>query len=178
MHIGKPYSLQQTEVCELTRMALAPHKATTSRVLSLAVKMAAQHAKGMRLIVSYADPHAGHCGTIYQATNWVFVGTQAPCPYYRAPDGKLWHGRMVSKDGTKRVYGKRRNVWRFDQCEKIMMPGKHKYLYPLDKAMRKQIEQLSKPYPKRAGSVRGDTPADQAGEGGSSPTPALHPDKQ
>ena len=27
-----------------------------------------------------------------------------------------------------------------------------------------------------AGSVRGDTPLDQSGEGGSSPTPALHPD--
>ena len=27
-----------------------------------------------------------------------------------------------------------------------------------------------------AGSVRGDTPPDQGGEGGSSPTPALHPD--
>jgi len=51
---------------------------------------------------------------------------------------------------------------------------KHTYLYPLDDAMRKQILPLSKPYPKRAGSIENDAPASQRDEGGVIPTPALH----
>jgi hypothetical protein len=53
--------------------------------------------------------------------------------------------------------------------------SKHKYLYPLDKAMRAQIAPLAKPYPKRpcAASIDSDAPATQAGEGGATPTAAL-----
>ena len=53
------------------------------------------------------------------------------------------------------------------------MPGKYKYLFPLDDAMRKQIEPLRKPYPKRG---RGETDsASQSNEktGGASPTRPL-----
>ena len=39
--------------------------------------------------------------------------------------------------------------------------------------MRRRIEPMAKPYPKRAASDTGDTPAIQAGEGGSTPTAAL-----
>lgn len=31
----------------------------------------------------------------------------------------------------------------------VIVSGKHKYLYPLDKAMRKQIAPLAQPYPKK-----------------------------
>ena len=58
--------------------------------------------------------------------------------------------------------------------QKSPVTSKHKYLMPLDAEMKKQILPLSKPYPKRAGSDTSDTPAFQAGEGGSLPTPALH----
>ena len=45
--------------------------------------------------------------------------------------------------------GQMRSVWRHDQCKPVTVPGKFKYLYPLDDAMRDRIAQLSKPYPKR-----------------------------
>ena len=44
---------------------------------------------------------------------------------------------------------------------------------PLDADMRRRIEPMAKPYPKRAASDTSDTPAVQAGEGGSTPTAAL-----
>ena len=49
---------------------------------------------------------------------------------------------------------------------------KYKYLYPLDRAMRRQIEPLRKPYPKRepcGQRVNGDTIGDQPIETGSIP---------
>jgi hypothetical protein len=39
--------------------------------------------------------------------------------------------------------------------------------------MRKQLQPLSRPYPKRVGSDTDDTPDDQSGKGGLAPTPTL-----
>ncbi|HOD08044.1 MAG TPA: hypothetical protein PKG98_08110, partial [Myxococcota bacterium] len=56
---------------------------------------------------------------------------------------------------------------------RIKTPVKHKYVYPLDREMRERILPLAQPYPKRAGTIDVDGPATHAGQGGSSPTPAL-----
>jgi hypothetical protein len=148
-HIGKPYGLKQTEIAELTRIALATHVTPVSRIIRIALSYLRSNSPGLRLLVSYADPSQGHAGGIYQASGWTYVGQSPPTTEYVAPDGKQWHSRMVSKSGINKVYGKNRRVWRIDQCTPVIMPGKHKYLFPLDAAMREQIEPLAKAYPKR-----------------------------
>jgi len=169
--IGKPYGLQQTQICELTRVALAEHKTPTSKIVMVAIRILAKAYK-LRLVVSYADPHHSHVGGIYQAMGWIYAGQVSPTPMFYAPDGKLWHSRMCSANGRKRVYGRWRSVWRYDQCDRIMMPGKYKYLYPLDKAMKTQIAPLAQPYPKRP-KDSSEPPATHAGEGGAAPTRTL-----
>jgi hypothetical protein len=83
----------------------------------------------------------------------------------------------VSKTGVKIQYGRARRVPKLSDCEKIELPGKHRYLYPLDKRMRRQLTPLAKPYPKRAPEASvGDASPVQGGEGGSTPTPALRDD--
>jgi hypothetical protein len=60
--------------------------------------------------------------------------------------------------------------------EKSPVLWKHKYLYPLDDAMREQIARLAKPYPKRDTCVASkDSVAsgDQPEEGGANPTATL-----
>lgn len=170
----KPFGLSQTEGCELTRVALTKHQSPVSRVVRLAIQFLKKKSSELRLIVSFADPSEGHHGGIYQAGNWTYTGRQPPTTEYIAPDGKQWHGRMVSKDGRIKVQGKYRPCWRIDQCTPIEKPGKHRYLMPLDKEMRKSILPLSKPYPKRASSETSDTPSFQDGKGGATPTDALH----
>ena len=173
-NIGKTFMLLTTEIAELTRVALSRHVAPVSRILSIAIRMLRPQCPGLRLIVSYADPRQGHLGGIYQAGGWIYLGQGQPSIEYVAPDKKQYHGRMVSATGRKRVYGQLRKVWRHDQCVPVRVEGKHKYLYPLDVEMRKQIAPLAKPYPKRAGSIENDAPAIQRDEGGAIPTPALH----
>jgi hypothetical protein len=54
--------------------------------------------------------------------------------------------------------------------------SKHRYLMPLDDAMRKQIAPLAKPYPKRqscVSSIGSDATGDQPEEGGAAPTDTL-----
>jgi hypothetical protein len=52
-------------------------------------------------------------------------------------------------------------VPKHEDCIEVPLLGKHRYLYPLDDAMRKQIAPLSKPYPKRqhADEVKRDAPS-------------------
>jgi hypothetical protein len=168
-----PFGLSQTEGCELTRVAFTKHNAPVSRVVKLAIQFLKRNSPELRLIVSFADPSEGHHGGIYQAGNWIYNGQSAPSVEYIGSDGKRWHARMVKKQGWTTVQGKRRKTLTPDQCTPVKKPGKHRYLMPLDKAMRKQIIPLSKPYPKRAQSIDADAPDFQSGEGGSTPTCAL-----
>jgi hypothetical protein len=157
----KPFGLSQTEGCELTRIALASHMSPVSRIVRLAIEFLKRNSPELRLIVSFADPSVGHHGGVYQAGNWTYTGRQPPTVEFIAPDGKQWHGRMVSKDGKKKVQGVYRKCWRTDQCKPVEKPGKHRYLMPLDDAMRTQIAPLAKPYPKRAKQAMAEHPSAQ-----------------
>lgn len=170
----KPFGLTCVEGCELTRVALTQHKTPVSRIIRMAMMFLKKNSPSLRLIVSFADPSEGHHGGIYQAGNWVYTGRRPPTTEFLAPDGKQWHGRMVSKDGRIKVQGKYRSCWKTSQCTPVEKQGKHRYLMPLDNEMRKQIIPLAKPYPKRASSETIDTPGIHPGKGGETPTDALH----
>lgn len=148
-NLGNPYGLSEIEVCELTRVALDKHTTPVSRIVAIAVKML-RHKEGIRLIVSFADENMGHVGTIYQAGGWVYTGRAKSTPKYRTSSGTILHQRQVSKTGVKPQYGTLRAVPKMSDCEVIPQLDKYRYLYPLDEAMRKQIEPLRKSYPKKA----------------------------
>lgn len=61
-NIGSPYGLEQTEVCELVRVALGCHESTVSRIVSIAIKKIKKQSNGLRLVISYADSGQGHVG--------------------------------------------------------------------------------------------------------------------
>lgn len=148
-NLGSAYGLKATEVCELTRVALSEHKAPVSKMLAIALKMLAKKETGLRLVVSYADTNEGHHGGIYQATNWLYAGATPPSYGYVDKQGREWHQRQVSVTGWKPQYGEMRRVPKIEDCTKVYQSGKHRYLYPLDDDMRRQIEPLRQPYPKR-----------------------------
>jgi len=172
----KPFGLQQTEGCELTRVALNNHISPVSRIIRLAIIFLKKTSPSLKIIVSFADENQGHHGGIYQAGNWIYTGQQPDTIEYIAPDGKQWHGRMVSKTGKTKVFGKQKLVWRHDQCKKVVCKGKHRYLMPLDDKMREQIQHLSKPYPKRVQSIEAMHHAIQHGEDGATPICTLQED--
>lgn len=151
------FGLKTTECCELVRVALRSHSSPVSRIVSIANRIVSQFCGGLRLIISYADPAHGHHGGIYQAMGWVFVGHSRP----QSAIVGMHKRSAASKYGT--IKG----------LQKTTVAYKHKYLMPLDAAMRAQIEPLRKPYPKRVRGVAGDTSANHAEEGGSIPTRTL-----
>ncbi len=148
-NLGKPYDLSIIEVCELTRVALSSHKTPVSKMLAFSLKMLKSSAPGLRLVVSFADPEEKHHGGIYQATNWIYGGQSVAYDKFIDVKGRVWHPRQVSSSGYKKMYGEYRKVPKIGECQKLRVVGKHRYLYPLDAAMREQIKPLAKPYPKR-----------------------------
>jgi hypothetical protein len=174
---GKPFGLAPRQVCELNRVALSAHTTPTSRIVSIAVRILVAQSTGLRLIVSFADPFVGHHGGIYQAMGWICVepprDARAEVAYTKG--GKRYSWRTVAGLLNKRGMASTTESAKRLGFVTAQTPPKHKYLMPLDAEMRARILPLAKPYPKRAGSDTKDTPAHRAGEGGSTPTPALPP---
>ena len=155
--IGSPYGLTITEAIELTRIALKDgHAAPVSRIVRLALKFLTASQPGLRLIVSYADQMQGHHGGIYQAGNWVYEGSMKGVPSLRFR-GKVWHAKALRTSFPSLSHSDPR-------VEKVATGDKHKYLMPLDDAMRAQIAPLAKPYPKRVKqAMAGNQPAQRQG---------------
>lgn len=166
--LGSPFGLSNLECCELVRVALSKHQAPVSQILSVAVRLLKRDSPGVRLIVSYADQQQGHIGTIYQAAGWNYLGETSA--------GFAWvvHGRIFHKRAfTGKNYGG--PVKRIPTgAVKIRTKPKHRYARALDRETQRVIDGMSSAYPKRAESIENDAPADQAGEGGATPTSALH----
>jgi len=162
--LGSPYGLQINECCELVRIALRSHESPVSRMMALALKWLSAQSEGLRLVVSFADPAAGHHGGIYQATNWIYTGQSAPNFEWRL-NGK----RLNKRAYTGHNFGSPKMVVP-KGAERITLPGKHRYLMPLDAEMRERIAPLAKPYPKRPKQA---TEGVQPSSGGATPTRTL-----
>ena len=171
-NVAKGAGLHQHEIVELTRVALRKHESAVSRIVSVALLMLRKHCPGLRLVVSFADADQEHVGTIYQAGNWLYTGhSMAGQKSGYIVHGRFMHCRSAGMKGRNTLSWVRANL--DPRATEFVTKGKHRYLMPLDDAMRKQIEPLRKPYPKRAGSADSGTPTVQAGGGGANPTSAL-----
>lgn len=134
-HLGTRLALDATQVCELTRVALRDHAAPVSQIVARALTQLSASNPGLRLVVSFADPKEGHRGGIYQAGNWLYTGQSNPVTEYLI-DGRWRHTRRAYHHPDRKTADKRE------------APGKYRYLYPLDRAMRRKVQPLVLPYPR------------------------------
>jgi len=165
--LGKPYGLENFEFLELTRVALNKHKTPVSKIVAIAIKMVRLHNPGIRILISFADPFYGHNGAIYQAMNWIFTGMTNDAEMWKLPNGDLIDPRRYNGHGHNKPAPVPSGAIL------IKTPGKYRYLYPLDDEMRKQIEPLRKPYPKRGRGETDNAPQSNEATGGASPTRPL-----
>jgi hypothetical protein len=164
-NIGAEYNLSQGQVLELTRVALNGKQECTSQALALSIKRIKKDCPLCKLLVSYADCDQEHLGTIYQATNWIYTGRngQGNKAGYIV-NGKKVHTRTiwewkVNVDGKMVHCPYDIDIIRanFDpNAIELVTKGKLKYLMPLDKKTRKQVQHLHHPYPKNDGWVKID----------------------
>ncbi|KKK88902.1 hypothetical protein LCGC14_2738490 [marine sediment metagenome] len=164
--IHKQFNLENTEVCELVRVALSRHKIEVSYLVKKSLQLLKESNPGLKVCVSFADPSEDHIGIIYQAGNWIYTGKSAVTTEYFY--NNRW--RHVT-DIYKRL--KPEDIIKLDKRKR---QGKHRYVMPLNKKTRRQIIKSSKPYPKKENcpeGVTGSTSGDQSESSGSSPDPGL-----
>ncbi len=119
-----------------------------SRALSLILRDIRREG-AWKLLVSFADPAAGHVGTIYQASGWTYLGTSEPERYFEL-DGRRIHPRSAStRFGSNSVAHLRRTGL---AVVARTSPPKHRYAYVLDPSWRWRLRGRPRVYPKRGRS--------------------------
>jgi hypothetical protein len=151
----KPYNLDITEGCELVRIALNKHENTVTNILSKSIKILKVSNPRLRLIISFADQQQGHYGGIYQAGNWLYLGESIAADEYVIKSERV-HGRSARAMRQQRQGGAIAGESTLDWLKKyidsnaykIQGSKKYRYVYPLDKAMRRKLLSKTKPYPR------------------------------
>ena len=152
--LGMKFGLKQGEVCELVRVALNGKQESTSKALSVSLKLMKKYNPLLKLIVSYADCDQDHAGTIYQATNWIYEGKvqlNGGTAKYRI-HGKVRHARTIGNRGWPCNIDWIRQH-KDPNAEKVFTKGKHKYLYPLTTEVKERCRVLQQSYPRKYAAV-------------------------
>jgi len=138
------------EVLELTRLVLLDHvkKNSESYFIGQSFKWLKKIAPEVKVLISYADPEAGHGGTIYRATNWLYQGrgqNKKAKSFSYSLDRTEWvHSRSAGAKWGSRIpeeFAKtvKRTFWRKEESYK------HRYLYFLcNKKEKKKLLQEMK----------------------------------
>jgi hypothetical protein len=144
-------TLSNDQVLELTRLWIADGYGCNieSYAIGQSFKWLRKNAPSIKVLISYADPMAGHLGKIYQATNWLYQGNKTMLikGYIHIIFGKKMHPRsVVAKYKTVRE----ETLLKIDPSYKrIFMENKHRYIYRLDKKLKiSQLKHRILPYPK------------------------------
>jgi hypothetical protein len=136
------------QVIELVRVALNGKQKTTSECLAASIREIKKRCPMVDYIVSFADCDQDHKGIIYQATNWFYLGLKEEDQVSGIViNGKSYHRKSVySKYKTSSLDWIKKNVDRNAYNE--ITKGKQKYVMPMNKKSRKEIQHLHLPYPK------------------------------
>jgi len=91
-YVGKKYSQNGIQ---LTRGACThwAHPHSGSKLISFGLREVQK--KGFKYAVAFSDPEAGEIGTLYQATNWNYLGFSNHSPHY---DIYFTNGRLFKND--------------------------------------------------------------------------------
>lgn len=124
-----------------------PHAA--SHLIAGATKLAARN-HGWRIFHAYADEEAGEIGTVYQACNWLYLGTFDTRPTYLRPGAD----QPCDERTLHQQHGLTRPEARAAGWIEIPSPPKHRYVHfegsrTERQALRRKLCHPVLPYPKR-----------------------------
>ena len=112
-----------------------------------------QKETSLKFVLAYSDPAAGHLGTIYQATNWIYTGLSSATPLYDIGDGILHHSRSLAHGlGTHSI---RYLVSQGISVKTVPQMAKHRYIYFLDQSWRSRLTVPVLSYPKKRSDING-----------------------
>lgn len=129
------------KVIELHRLHIldVTPKNTESWFISRCLKLLKEDKPRVKAVISFSDTTQGHNGTIYQATNFYFIGKTTPCTFYLDSNNRLRHPRQNGVNITKEMaagYG-----W---TPIKRMAKNRYLILLPSSKVEKKKLIKMCK----------------------------------
>jgi hypothetical protein len=150
------YGFDQTQAVELTRVAFGPHRTPITQSLAIALRMVKAANPRLQVVISFSDPMQRgpsgqpHAGRIYVAGNWWFLGMTHQESLVRV-GGELRHPRTIgSRYRTRSIPWLREHV--DAAAERVTVPPKYRFGYPLTDEARERLRLFVQPYPKCGGS--------------------------
>jgi len=144
---------QPIEMIELTRLWLADDLPANSesRVIGVVLRALRKGRGRFRAVLSYADEHAGHIGTIYQATNFRYMGISSPANGMMRIGNRIVNQRSLTKRyGTHSIDRLQHILGRNDIAYVARDTRKHAYVFPLTDEVAMWLDAHKLPYPKRS----------------------------
>ncbi len=143
---------------ELTRLVVDNgHKNAASFLISQSLKMLKEKNCA---VISYADSSHGHCGVVYQATNWIYTGATVAHDKLYVVHGIPTHPMTLRDQGITSPA-----EWaRANGIETIAPKPKHRYFYFLGSKKAKKEMTAKLKYPQIASYPKADKTTYDAGE--------------
>jgi len=139
-----------TDYLELNRMWLADEapRNSESRAIAFAVRYIRKAMPHVSWLQSFADERCGGWGVVYQAANFLYVGSHRTTFYEL--DGSHYHEMLLTahKKGGRRGEYLRDNLSRAHRCSFRQF----RYVFFMRKSWRKRLRLAPQPYPKRPAS--------------------------
>jgi hypothetical protein len=136
----KKYADHQEDLLELRRLCCIDKtpRNTESYFIGKTLKWLKRNTD-LKVIVSYADPHYGHGGIIYRASNFEYHGQTSPGKVI-SYKGRLFHDKCI-RDGKKKDVNGNQILDKYaieliealktGEAQWMNTPGKHIYIYSL-----------------------------------------------
>lgn len=115
---GDYYELQRLYVDDCTKTGFE------TWFVSKSISWIKENRPNIVMLVSFADPYYGHVGTIYQAGNWIYTGSNKGGYVYIDENDKVMHARTIAKGKVDK-----------SKLEKEWRPGKHRYVMFIKKGI-------------------------------------------
>lgn len=131
---GAPVAASFKGAIELRRLWQAPGcKRQVSEFLAATLRWLRRTAPDVPFVVSYADPAAGHNGTVYKAANFHFLRLARATDAWMMPSGKTVSAAKAYrqlKTKSREAIAKRRPKWK-------LIPGERKllFVYPMSETL-------------------------------------------
>lgn len=184
---------------ELNRMAFgdALPRNSESRAIGIAFRIMRKNYPQLKWVISFADATQCGDGAIYRASGFVLTGMKKNTQIYDVPGYGVFHQLSFSKSRPTKIQRLLRDKFGMPDATETkvlkmanarILPGfQMRYVRFLDPSWVDRLAVPSIPFEKireigaamyrgeRVRSETSDTPGDQSGEGGATPTRTLHP---
>lgn len=151
-------TLPRDQYIEMQRMWISDAYGHNSESFFLSRTLRQLKSIGVRLVITHAGGCKNDCGIVYQASNWLYFGSEPCSDFFFTDTGEykniiaaMRFGRVKTKGKTHQQIG--------EECfgpGRIVEANRYLYAFPTDRHLRPKLEANAQAYPKDSTHFRRD----------------------